>query len=225
MHLEFLVEDQSGGQMLAILVPKIIGNTHTFNIHSYKGTGHIPKGLKPKTDARKRIFLDQLPKLLRGYGKTFTAYENSTFDAAVVVVCDLDDRCLKEFRRELNEVLNACNPKPITRFCVAIEEGEAWLLGDMPAIESAYPNAKKAVLDEYKNDCVCGTWELLANAIFTGGVGALRAKGHVAIGREKTEWAEKIPPHMDVTTNSSPSFNYFRAKICALITSSAKIDI
>ena len=65
--------------------------------------------------------------------------------AAVVVVCDLDSKCLKKFRQEFFAVLNACNPKPETRFCIAIEEGEAWLLGDIPAVKKAYPQARDAI--------------------------------------------------------------------------------
>lgn len=120
MHFEILVEDQSGKKALEILVPKILGEDHTFKIFPYKGIGHIPKNLSAKTDAKKRILLQELPRLLRGYGKTF-----ESCPAAVIVVCDLDDKCLKGFRQELFDVLNTCNPKPETRFCLAIEEGEA----------------------------------------------------------------------------------------------------
>nr|VFJ49603.1 MAG: hypothetical protein BECKDK2373B_GA0170837_102525 [Candidatus Kentron sp. DK] len=31
-----------------------------------------------------------------------------------------------------------------------------------------------------------------------------------AVGAEKSRWAEKISPHMDVDKNRSPSFCYFR---------------
>ena len=61
MHFEILVEDQSGKKALDILVPKMIGNEHTFNVHPYKGIGRIPKNLGKKADASKRILLDQLP--------------------------------------------------------------------------------------------------------------------------------------------------------------------
>ena len=33
------------------------------------------------------------------------------------------------------------------------------------------------------------------------------------MGREKSDWAENIAPHMDVDANASPSFRYFRDKI------------
>jgi hypothetical protein len=215
MHFEILVEDQSGKKALDILVPKIVGDGHTFKIHAYKGIGRIPKDLGRQADASKRILLEQLPKLLRGYGNTFARYPDS-HPAAVIVVCDLDDRCLKAFRHELLAILHVCDPKPEARFCIAIEEGEAWFLGDTPAIKAAYPRAKEAILNAYKNDSICGTWECLADAVCLRGSRALSDRGWQAIGAEKSEWSEKIAPHMDVLNNSSPSFNYFREKILNL---------
>ena len=215
MHFEILVEDLSGKRALDILVPKIIATEHTFNIHPYKGIGRIPKNLGTGGDASKRILLYQLPKLLRGYGKTFTNYPKD-YPAVVILVCDLDDKCLKAFREELNGVLNSCNPKPDTRFCIAIEEGEAWFLGDTLAIKKAYPRAKDVVLNRYVNDSICGTWERLADAVFNGGSEALASEGWQAVGAEKSDWAEKISPHMDVANNASPSFCYFVAKLQAL---------
>ena len=37
------------------------------------------------------------------------------------------------------------------------------------------------------------------------------------IGKEKSTWAEKIAPEMNVDKNASPSFCYFRDKIRELI--------
>ena len=216
MHFEVLVEDQSGKKALDILIPKIIGDQHTFRVIEYRGIGRIPRNLKSGVEANKRILLDRLPSLLRGYGKTFADYPPN-YPAAVILVCDLDDKCLKEFRQELFTVLNACNPKPETRFCIAIEEGEAWLLGDIPAIKAAYPKAKDNVLGRYKNDAICGTWELLADAVSQGGANGLKKKGWAAVGQEKSIWAERIAPHMDVAINASPSFCYFQKKIRELI--------
>lgn len=205
MHFEILVEDLSGKTALDILIPKIIDNDHTYKIHAYKGIGRIPKNLNGNSDASKRVLLDQLPRLLRGYGSSFTNYQ-----AAVIFICDLDDKCLKAFRNELFTILDTCHPKPETRFCIAIEEGEAWFLGDIPAIKLAYPNAKAAILNSYKNDAICGTWEHLADAVYPGGAQALAQKGQQAIGAEKSMWSEKIAPHMDVENNLSPSFGYLK---------------
>ena len=216
MHLEVLVEDASGKAALDILIPKIIGGQHTFHVRAYKGIGRIPRNLTSSANASHRILLNQLPRLLRGYGKTFDGYA-AGYESAVIVVCDLDDKCLKAFRQELFAVLNACNPKPETRFCIAIEEGEAWLLGDLAAIKAAYPKAKGGVLNRYRNDSICGTWELLADATCPGGSSGLVSSGWRAVGREKSRWSENIAPRMDVDNNASPSFQYFRRKLRELV--------
>ena len=216
MHFEILIEDQSGKKTLDILMPKIIGDQHTFRVISYRGIGRLPKNLTGSTDASKRILLNRLPNLLKGYGNTYVN-NPAKHSTAVIVVCDLDNKCLKTFRQELFAVLNMYNPKLETRFCIAIEEGEAWLLGDIPAIKAAYPKAKDSVLNNYRNDSICGTWELLAEAVFTGGLSALEKRGKRAIGTEKSAWAQKITPYMNVNKNASPSFCYFRDKIREMI--------
>lgn len=213
MHFQILVEDQSGKIALDILVPKIIGNEHTFDVKSYKGVGRIPTKMNKAVDASKRILLDNLPKLLAGYGR---AWQN--YNAVVIVVCDLDDKCLKSFRNELIGLLNTCNPAPETCFCIAIEEGEAWFLGDISAIKQAYPHAKNAVLSSYVNDSICGTWESLADAVYTGGSLALKKTGWQTAGKEKSIWAEKIAPCMNVEENQSPSFQYFRDNLRRIAT-------
>jgi hypothetical protein len=60
MHLEILVEDQSGKRLLEHLVPKIIGDhgsPHTWRLISYRGIGVIPKGIRGVTEAKNRILL------------------------------------------------------------------------------------------------------------------------------------------------------------------------
>jgi hypothetical protein len=216
VHLEILVEDISGKKALDVLIPHLINTDDTFQIHSYKGIGHIPKNMKDAKNASKRILLENLPKLLKGYGRTFKGYPPATC-AAVVMVCDLDDMPKQEFLRELYGILNACHPAPTTRFCIAIEEGEAWFLGDLPAVKSAYPNARNEVLTAYVNDSICGTWETLANAVYPGGESALSAKGWQAVGAEKSRWAENITPRMNIEENNSPSFAYFRHTVRSLV--------
>ena len=211
MHFEILVEDQSGKKALDIIVPKIIGDGHSFLVHSYKGIGRVPKDLKGTSDPKKRILLEQLPRLLQGYGKTFAKYPTDS-PAAVIVVCDLDEKCLEDFRAELLQLLFKCDPRPDTRFCIAIEEGEAWLLGDLPAIKKGYPKAKVMILHSYEQDSICGTWEKMADALYPGGKQSLLKQGWQVIGKTKSDWAKVICPNMNVENNRSPSFCYFRSK-------------
>lgn len=213
MHIEILVEDTSGAKLLNFLLPKILGgqgNPHTWRLHAYKGVGKLPTGLNTDADPAKRILLEQLPRLLRGYGKT------PGIDA-VVVVLDADRRPCTEFLDELRRLVDACNPAPNTLFRLAIEEIEAWYLGDRDALLTAYPNAKTQVLDGYTQDSVCGTWELLADAIYPGGSEAIRKAGWPLPGEVKHEWAERIGPLLSIEDNESPSFVKLRDGLRRLV--------
>ena len=207
MHFEVLVEDESGRIAVDILLGKLLGangSRHSWRMHGYKGLGNISKDLLGTRNPAKRILLDRLPNLLRGYGKSLDG------SSAVIVVVDLDRRNCIEFTRDLLDVLESCNPQPTTLFRIAIEEVEAWLLGDRNAVKVAYPLAKRAVLDSYVQDGICGTWEVLAAAVHSGGLAQIRKAGWPASGNAKCEWARKIAPHMDPDRNRSPSFQAFR---------------
>jgi hypothetical protein len=166
--------------------------------------------LTGKADPAKRILLDQLPRLLQGYGKT------PGIDA-VVVVLDTDRRDCKAFLQELKSLAESCSPAPRTLFRLAIEEMEAWYLGDRAALLRAFPRARREVLDRYEQDSVCGTWELLADAVHAGGAAAIKKVGWPLPGQLKHEWAEKIGPFMSIHHNESPSFGSFRDGLTRLI--------
>ena len=213
MHIEVLVEDSSGEKLLAQLLPLILGAQgapHTWRLKAYKGIGRIPPGLTAKADPAKRILLDQLPRLLQGYGRT------PGIDA-VVVVLDTDRRDCKEFLKELRAVAQRCKPAPRTLFRLAIEEMEAWYLGDRAGLMQAYPRAKREVLDRYVQDSVCNTWELMADAVRVGGAAAIKKAGWPLPGQIKHEWAEKMGPFMRIDQNVSPSFGKFRDGLLRLV--------
>jgi hypothetical protein len=213
MHIEILVEDSSGAKLIETLLPGVLGQQgepHTWRTHPYKGIGRLPAGLSAKTDPAKRALLNQLPRLLSGYGKT------PGIDA-VVVVLDSDRRDCKAFLNELKALLKRCDSAPVTMFRLAIEEMEAWFLGDREALLAAYPKAKKDVLARYRQDHVCGTWELLADAVYAGGQAAIQSAGWPLPGQIKHEWSERIGPHMDIENNLSPSFCKFRDGLRRLV--------
>ncbi|VAW48353.1 hypothetical protein MNBD_GAMMA02-997 [hydrothermal vent metagenome] len=209
MHFEVLVEDVSGKNLLELLIPKIINQESTYRVFPYKGIGKIPKGLKGKTDPSKRILLDRLPIILNGYGKTFSQYP-SNYKACLIIICDLDSKNFNTFKSELLEVLNKCTYQPLAKFCIAIEEGEAWLLGDVNAVKRAYPDSNNHQLSLYNNDSICNTWEYLADIVYKGGANKLKKEGWQKVGLQKSIWAKKIGEFMNVNSNKSPSFKYFK---------------
>jgi predicted ATPase len=77
--------------------------------------------------------------------------------------------------------------------------------------------AKREVLDHYAQDSACGTWELLADAVYAGGSAAIRKAGWPLPGQIKHDWAEKITPFMDINKNTSPSFSKFRDGLLRLV--------
>lgn len=207
MHFEVLSEDKSGGMGLEVILEKILGRNaaeHSWRLHPYKGAGHIPKGLRSVTDRHRRILLGRLPILLRGYGRSLQE------SAAVIVVVDLDKRDCLAFKQELVDILKTCDPCPRTLFRIAIEESEAWLLGDRAAVKAAFPRAKDSILENYVQDSICGTWEILADAVHPGGASRLKRLGYRETGEAKCKWAEQITPYMNVDRNQSVSFQVFR---------------
>ena len=213
MHFEVLVEDKSGSILIEVILEKILGPNnvpHSRRIHAYKGIGRIPKDLRNTTDPKKRLLLERLPNILQGYGKSLQHLGHS---AAVIVVVDLDDKDCIKFKQELLNVLKKCEPRPVALFRIAIEESEAWLLGDHDAVKAAYPRAKDSILRCYVQDSAFGTWEVLADAVHPGGAAQLRKLGYPETGMAKCEWAENIAPRMDVERNESRSFQLFRETV------------
>nr|WP_316652858.1 DUF4276 family protein [uncultured Gellertiella sp.] len=213
MHIEILVEDSSGKRLLEKLVPAILGPhgaPHSWRIHPFRGVGHLPKKMNPKADPAKRALLNNLPRLLTGFAKT------PGVDAVLVVV-DTDQRNCRDFLAELIALADRCDPRPHVMFRLAIEEMEAWFLGDRKALLGAYPRARAEVLDRYVQDSVCGTWEILADAVYPGGSVAMKKLGFAVVGDAKHEWAEKIGPHLGIDDNKSPSFAKFVAGLRRLV--------
>lgn len=213
MHIEVLVEDSSGARLMTHLLPKMLGeqgNLHTWRIKNYKGIGRIPKNMTAKVDAAQKTLLENLPKALEGYGRT-PGYD------AVFVLVDTDDRNVAQFKQELEAVIKACKQAPKTSFGLATEEIEAWYLGDRLALNKAYPKADSKVIKRYVQDSVCGTWELLADALVKGGAATIKKQGWQRAGDIKHEWADKIGPLMDVAHNQSPSFCAARNELVTLV--------
>lgn len=211
MHFQFLIEDPSGAALIEILMQRIslINEDITYNCKPFKGLGGFTKKNTVK-ETKSGKLLNDLTTYLRGFNKSL-----QYISSVIIVVLDNDTRNTEEFLVELNRVAQQNMITVDHVFCIAVEEVEAWLLGDEAAILAAYPLAKIQQLHTYVQDSICGTWEVLADVVYPGGVSKLKKEcsTYIEIGKCKSEWAQKIGSHMDIEHNNSPSFNHFMAEI------------
>ncbi|WP_297965131.1 DUF4276 family protein [uncultured Anaerovibrio sp.] len=209
MYFQFLIEDKSG----QILVEKIMDKLRMVHENVFYGCkyfhgigGFSRKNTVKETKTGK--LLNDLATYLRGFDKSLQAMSD---EAVVFVVLDNDTRDTEAFRGELEEVAVKNNISIDRVFCIAVEEMEAWLLGDEMAIRNAYPEARMSYIKSYSQDSICGTWEILAEIVYDGGMRKFKEEcpTFVEAGKQKCEWAEKIGQCMDIDVNKSPSFQYF----------------
>ena len=211
MHFQFLIEDQSGAALIEVLMQRIslINGDITYNCKPFKGLGGFTKKNTVK-ETKSGKLLNDLATYLRGFNKSL-----QYISAVIIVVLDNDTRNTDEFLSELDRVAQQNMITVDHAFCIAIEEVEAWLLGDETAILAAYPLAKVQQLRTYVQDSICGTWEVLADVVYPGGVSKLKKEcpTYIEIGKCKSEWAQKIGTHMNIEHNNSPSFKHFITEI------------
>jgi len=207
MHLEVLSEDRSGGILLNHLLHSILKNRrvhHTYAIRPHRGKGNEPVNPMKRPAKFASSLLDLLPAKLRAYASTG---QPDQLLLVIVVDADADDpqavqlvleNLVIRFGRDIGAVIGIC-----------VEEIEAWILGDPQAILAAYPDAdlQKAVV--YRQDSVCGTWEILAQVLAGNQADQVIRIGYPAVGQLKGEWSGRIGPHMDPDRNRSPSFQRF----------------
>ena len=203
MKLHVLVEGESEAQFLRGWLAGLIP-AHTFRVYPHQGKGKLPRVADSKVDPRREGLLDQLPAKLRAFGKAL----NPATDRVLVLV-DLDEDDCMELKERLVVLLQQCDPAPKVLFRIAIEETEAFFLGDRKAIQAAFPRAKLTRLNHYEQDGICGTWEFFQSLI-----GAERP--------DKVGWAKSMARHLGTTwrgrdANASPSFRQFCRGVLQLV--------
>lgn len=211
MHFQFLIEDQSTRALVELLMKKVQDDHPelTCDYKSFHGIGGFTQKNTVK-ETRTGKLLNDLATYLRGFDRSLKGIK-----AAIFVVLDNDDNDPEVFLRELNAVAERNSIAIDHVFCLAIEEMEAWLLGDEQALFRAYPEAKASVVRAYEQDSLCGTWEVLADALYKGGRTKMKKDNpsYQGQGKIKMQWATGIGPYMDIHRNQSPSFNRFMDEV------------
>lgn len=209
MKFEILVEGTSDKTTLWNLLPGVLGpryQPHEWYIRKHQGVGTLPANPNDRFNPRDKTLLGQLPAKLKVYSKTLDQ------DAIVVLLVDLDNQDETAFRLQLDALVASIAPRPNVMICLAIEETEAWYLGDQKALFKAFPEARirQPLIDAYIQDAPCNTWELLVRITLDKDPSSLCKRGRCEAGEFKCQLAKAISPHMDVEANLSPSFQAFR---------------
>ena len=184
-----------------------------YQIKSYKGIGGLKKGPDAK-NIKSDHLLNELPKRMCAFNTILKSNEN----ASLFIILDNDTRDTIEFKQQLSDVARQNNITLDHVFCIAVEEIEAWLLGDVQAIKEAYPKLHNRIIEKhnnYKQDSICGTWEILADMLTKNGFNGFRKANPSAmeVGKVKSKWAEEIGKYLHIRENVSPSFIYFITEI------------
>lgn len=168
---------------------------HELKVHPHQGKGKLPRPEEVGTDAlrKRRGLLDQLPAKLSAFGKSPQPEE-----ARVVVLIDADDQDVKPLKASLQALRDDLAPNLKVEFCFAIEELEAFYLGDLKAMKAAYPQHKRQLATDYVPDSICGTWELFGRVIDDD-------------SGNKVAWATMMGSKLTTKPNESrsPSFRAF----------------
>lgn len=108
----------------------------TYDCKGFRGIGGFTRKNTIKETKTGKL-LNDLATYLRGFDRSL-----QSFPSVIIVVLDSDDHDVQQFRSELEAVAMQNMIKIDHVFCLAVEEIEAWLLGDRHALLSAYPHAK-----------------------------------------------------------------------------------
>lgn len=203
MQVEVLVEEESAAAALRHLLPRLLPGRQ-YRLRVFEGC---------------RDLLEQLPRLLPAYQRRMQ--QPGQEGLRVVVLLDADGVGEKRLATlegyAADAGLRTWQPEAILKpfqllNCLAIQELEAWFLGDPAAVQAAYPRVHP---HHFKGlsanpDDIADAWETLRLVLQRANV---FAQGK---GKAKVEWASTIAPHLDPARNISASFQYFCRALQAL---------
>ena len=189
MNIHALVEGPSERAFLELWARRLLQG-HSIKVYPHQGKGALPADPFASPDPKNRALLHQLPSKLRAFADSL----NPETDRVVVIVDADGDDCVA-LTREIVRAIDQFAPRLLVAVRIAIEETEAFYLGDQHALRAAFPDSDLELVRNYEPDSICGTWELFGRVIGDS-------------GGNKVAWAEAMGRRLTVVParNRSPSF-------------------
>lgn len=200
-HLELLVEEPSMEAFLRVLLPRLLPEDRTFEVHPFQGKSDLLTRLEPR---------------LRGYATWLPP------DWRIIVVVDRDDEDCRALKRRLEEIAHRSGLTTRSRASagrwqlvnrLAIEELEAWYFGDWDGVRAEYPRVTATIPQRQgfrDPDAIAGgTWEAFERVMQT--------RGYFKGGLGKIEAARALGARIEPTRSRSTSFSAFCAVIAEAI--------
>jgi len=200
-HLEVLVEEPSAEEAMRHILPKIVAGRASCKIINMRNKGRL---------------LKELPKRLRAYRKQME-HEGHL---RILVLIDRDNDVCEHLKQRLETMAREAGLSTKTRPAdnghfqvvnrIVIEELEAWFMGDIDALKSAFGSLRRAKFPKiFQYPDNGGTWERLHRF--------LKKNGIYQSSYPKIDAARKIAPHIDLNRNRSRSFQQFCQGVEALL--------
>lgn len=196
-HLVLLVEEPSMEAFLRSLLPRLLPEGRTFEVHPFQG---------------KHDLLGKLEDRLRGYANWLPD------DWRIVILVDRDADDCKVLKQRLEELALMAGLRTRSRSGTApwqlvnrivVEELEAWYFGDWDAVRSAFPRTQRTIPYQAKyrepDAILGGAWEAFERI--------LKRYGYFETGLRKIEAARAIGAHFDPGRSRSLSFIKFHEAI------------
>jgi Domain of unknown function (DUF4276) len=159
VRVRFLVEGPSEKDFIDRWCRRL-NSDFSHSVFTHQGRGRLPRDLYAPPDRKVRTLLHQLPSKLRGF-----AAEAKDRRDPIVVLLDADDDDPRALHDAVAAAAQEISPFLDVRIVVAVEELEAFYLGDQRAVLRRYPTADQALLRSYEPDSICGTWEYFGTVI------------------------------------------------------------
>lgn len=187
IRLEFLLEEPSMANVLKVILPKILPPGYRLN------ENYFLRPHRGKSDLQKSI-----PNKIR----TFSNFHEPV---KIVILHDQDTNDCKKLKRQLMRLCEESGNCPVL-IRIICRELESWFLGDMDAMESAYPGFKAHKYKnkaKFRNPDKCQAFEELTAILpeFQKGSGS-----------------RSIAPHLNFQQNASPSFQTFISGLKKFVT-------